>query len=184
MKSTPARMLRNGQLIIDADGSSVHKIISEPNHLPENTVSVQLRNQITGEESRRNLRWDQHVTTEEPLEVKIGETGKISVELAHLSGHEGRPQYRYKITDEAAGIDHEAADVYLDVGGKPDSIKAADTLMNFLIAGAEAWDAEMQGRESDNAGIWPPKIERWAFEHGQEILTAAMDLSAGLEAGR
>jgi hypothetical protein len=80
VRSTPARMLHNGQLIVDRH--SVHRIAAEPFRLPHTTVSVELVNQMTGEQSMRNLRWDEQVTTEEPFEVAIGETGKITVELA------------------------------------------------------------------------------------------------------
>jgi hypothetical protein len=54
-------------------------------------VIAEVTNQVTGEESSRTLRWDQHVTTEEPLEVAIGETGKIRVELALQRDDEDRP---------------------------------------------------------------------------------------------
>jgi hypothetical protein len=69
MRSTPARMLHNGQLIVDR--YSVSKIKAEPFRLPHNTVSVELINQMTGEESTRNLRWDEQVTTEELIQKSL-----------------------------------------------------------------------------------------------------------------
>jgi hypothetical protein len=64
VRSTPARMLRNGQLLVDRYAVSK---IGKIEYLPHNTVTVQLINQLTGEEAERNLRWDELVTTEEPL---------------------------------------------------------------------------------------------------------------------
>ena len=108
MRSTPARLLRQDQLLVER--YAVSKITKVEHPLPLNTVTVHLANQMTGEEDMRNFRWDEQVTTEEPLEVPVGETGKITLELAQLADAEGRPAYRYRVTDEAAGIDYEAAD--------------------------------------------------------------------------
>ena len=86
MKSTPARMLRDGSLLVDR--YAVHKINAVDHPLPHNTVVVELTNQLTEEQSSRNLRWDEQVTTEEPFEVAIGESGKVRVELAQLADQE------------------------------------------------------------------------------------------------
>ena len=91
MRSTPARMLRKEALLVERFAVSK---INEVEYLPHNTVTVQLSNQMTGEESTRNLRWDELTTTEEPYEVEVGETGKITIELAQLSDSEQRPVYR------------------------------------------------------------------------------------------
>jgi hypothetical protein len=99
MRSTRARLLRQDQLLVERD--AVHKITKVDHAIPHNTVIAEVTNQVTDEESTRTLRWDEHVTTEEPLEVKIGEIGKITVELVQLADEEGRPVYRYKITDGA-----------------------------------------------------------------------------------
>ena len=118
-------MLHNGQLIVDR--YSVSKITAEPFRLPHNTVSVELTKQLTGEQSTRNLRWDEHVTTEEPFEVDVGETAKVRVELALQRDEEDRALYRYKITDEAAGIDQEGTDLHLGARLPADNTKAAKT---------------------------------------------------------
>jgi hypothetical protein len=143
VRSTPARALHHGQLIVDRH--AVNKITAEAYRLPHNTASVELTNQLTGEQSSRSLRWDEHVTTEEPLEVKIGETGKITVELALQRDEEDRPTYRYKLTDEAAGIDHEGVDLHLGPRLRPDNTRAAKTLLSFLYAVGEAYVTELDG---------------------------------------
>jgi hypothetical protein len=135
MRSTPARMLHNGQLVVDRH--SVSKITAEPFRLPHNTVSVELVNQLSGERSTRNLRWDEHVTTEEPLEVAIGKTGKATVELAQQRDEKNRPTYKYRVTDEAAGIDHEGTDLYLGAFQVTSNTKAARTVLADLEAAAE-----------------------------------------------
>jgi hypothetical protein len=60
----------------------VNKITKVEYPIPQNVVQVYLKNQMTGTEFWRTHRWDEHVTTEEPFEIKIGDTGKIRVELA------------------------------------------------------------------------------------------------------
>jgi hypothetical protein len=101
-------------------------------------VAVELTNHMTDKQSTRNLRWDEQVTTEEPFEVEIGETGKIRVELAQLADEEGRPAYRYRVADESAGIDYEATDLRLDATNRPDNAAAAKALLQFLGATSEA----------------------------------------------
>jgi hypothetical protein len=66
-------MLHQDQLLVDR--YAVHKINKVEYPLPQNIVAVQLSNQMTGEQSTRNLRWDEQVTTDEPFEVEIGDTG-------------------------------------------------------------------------------------------------------------
>jgi hypothetical protein len=53
-------MLRNGQLLVDRYAVSK---IGKIEYLPHNTVTVQLINQLTGEEAERNLRWDEYGTS-------------------------------------------------------------------------------------------------------------------------
>jgi hypothetical protein len=89
MRPTPARMLHQDQLLVDR--YAVHKINKVEYPLPQNIVAVQLSNQMTGEQSTRNLRWDEQVTTDEPFEVEIGDTGKITIELAQLADEAGSP---------------------------------------------------------------------------------------------
>jgi hypothetical protein len=91
IRSARARLLRQDQLLVERD--AVHKITKVDHAIPHNTVIAEVTNQIVGEGSTRTLRWDEHVTTEEPLEVKIGEIGKITVELVQLADEEDRPVY-------------------------------------------------------------------------------------------
>jgi len=64
MRSTPARLLRQDQLLVER--YAVHKINKVEYPQRQNTVTVELTNQVAGQQSTRNLRWDEHVTTEEP----------------------------------------------------------------------------------------------------------------------
>jgi hypothetical protein len=178
MRSTPARTLRQDQLLVDR--YAVSKITAEPFRLPHNTVSVELVNQMTGEQSTRNLRWDEQVTTEEPFEVEVGETGKIKVELAQLADEEGRPAYKYKITDDSAGIDYEATDLRLGVSHRPDNAKAAKSLLQFLGATSEAF---LVGHDLE-ADAFPEEVNFWSHQMGDAILVAQIDLGGGLEAGQ
>jgi hypothetical protein len=70
-------MLRQDQLLVER--YDVHKITKVEYPLPQNIVTVHLKDQMTGEESMRDLQWDSFHTTEEPFEVEIGESGKITV---------------------------------------------------------------------------------------------------------
>lgn len=182
MRSTPARMLHNGQLIVDR--YSVNKITKVDHAIPHNTVIADVTNQVTGEESTRTLRWDEHVTTEEPFEVAIGETGKVTVELALLRDEEDRPLYRYKITDEAAGIDHEGVDLHLGARLPADNTSAAKTLLSFLMAAGEAYETELEGNiDSENLDLFghDDRVNEWAYVHAEEIEMAQVELIRGLE---
>jgi hypothetical protein len=182
VKSTPARSLRQDQLLVDR--YAAHKINKVEYPLPQNTVTVELTNQLTGEQSSRNLRWDEQVTTEEPFEVEIGETGKITVELASPADEEGRPVYRYRLADEAAGIDHEATDLHLGARLPADNIKAAKTLLSFLMAAGEAYETELEGNiDSENLDLFgdDDRVNEWAYVHAEEIEMAQVELIRGLE---
>jgi hypothetical protein len=173
VRSTPARALREGQLVVDRYAVSK---IGKIDYLPLNTITVQLINQLTGDEAERNLRWDQQVTTEEPFEVEIGDTGKIRVELAQLSDEEGRPAYRYRVTDETAGIDYEATDLRLDASNRPDNATAAKALLQFLGATSESF---MVGHALE-ADLFPEDLNVWAANYDMEIMTARLGVSEGL----
>jgi hypothetical protein len=175
MRSTPARMLHQDQLLVERFG--VHKIRKVEFPLPQNTVTVRMTQQITGSLATRNLRWDEQVTTEEPFELKIGETGKITVELALQADHEGHPLYKYSISDRATGVSFASADLYLGADERPDNKKAAGTLLSGLQASSEAWAAG-HVLESD---AFPEDVNMWAANHGTEISMAQLDLGGGLE---
>jgi hypothetical protein len=178
--STPARLLRQDQLLVERH--SVGKINKVEYPLPQNTVTVELTNQITGQQSTRNLRWDEQVTTEEPFRVMIGETGKIRVELALQRDDEDRPLYRYKITDEAAGIDHEGADLHLGARLLADNTRAAKTLLSFLYAAGEAYVNELEGNiDSENLDLFPMPLNEWAYLNLEDIEVAQVGLIRGLE---
>jgi hypothetical protein len=168
-------MLRQDQLLVDR--YDVNKITKVEYPLPQNIVTVHLKDQMTGEESTRDLQWEQHLSTEEPFEVEIGEFGKITVELAQMRDEEDRPVYRYKITDESAGIDHEAADLSLAPLAFPSNTKAARRLLGELEASAEAFE-EGWAIEAD---VFPEAVNYWAQQNADEITLAAVELSGGLE---
>jgi hypothetical protein len=134
---------------------------------------------VTGDQSTRNLRRDEHITTEEPLELRIADSGKITVDLASLADSEGRPTYSYRVTDSELGVDHKGADIRRSVSHKPDSRKAADSLLSFLTAAGEAHETGMDGRSSDNSDLFPRDIAIWAYVSRDEIATAQMERIAG-----
>ena len=178
MRSTPARLLHQDQLLVDR--YDVHKITKVEYPIPQNIVTVHLKDQMTGEGSTRDLQWDSFHTTEEPFEVEIGESGKITVELAQMRDEEDRPVYRYRVTDETAGINYEAADLALGVRVFPNNAKAAKTLLGELEASA---DALIEGHPIE-ADAFPEEVNFWALHNTDEISMAQLELGGGLEAGR
>jgi hypothetical protein len=180
MKSTPARMLRANQLLVER--YAVHKITKVEHPLPQNVVTVHLTNQVTGEQSTRDLQWESLHTTEEPFEVKIGDTGKIRIELALQRDPEDRPQYRYRITDEAAGIDHEGVDLHLGARLPADNTRAAKTLLSDLMAAGEAFETELEGGiDTERLDGFPQSINEWAYLNAEYIELAQVGLIRGLE---
>jgi hypothetical protein len=109
--------------------------------------------------------------------------GQDQVELALPADEERRPVYRYKITDEVAGIDHEGADLYLGPRLRPDNTRAAKTLLSFLYAAGEAYETELEGNiDSENLDLFPhPQVTEWAYVHAEEIEMAQVELIRGLE---
>jgi hypothetical protein len=183
VRSTPARALRPDQLLVDRH--SVNKINSVAYPLPQNTVTVELTNQLTGEQSTRNLRWDQQITLDGPLHFSVGDSGKITVELAQLSDDQDRPLYKYRIEDEAAGIDQEGTDLHLGPRLRPDNIKAAKTLLSTLYAAGEAYETELEGGiDSENLDLFDMKTNEWAYLNMEHIEVAQVELGRGMEAGR
>jgi hypothetical protein len=182
VRSTPARQLRQDQLLVDR--YAVHKINKVEHPLPQNTVTVELTNQLTGDQSTRNLRWDEQVTVEGPLQFSVGDTGKITIELAQLSDDQDRPVYKYRIEDEAAGIDHEGVDLHLGARLSADNTKAAKTLLSFLMAAGEAYETELEGNiDSENLDLFgdDDRVNEWAYVHAEEIEMAQVELIRGLE---
>ena len=175
MRSTPARLLHQDQLVVERFG--VHKIREVEHALPHNTVTVRMTHQMTGNWATRNLRWDEQVTTEEPFEVAIGDTGKITVELALVAGERGRPLYKYQVSDSAEGISFASAGLQLGPKQKPDNAKAAETLLRDLRVSSEAWAAG-HVLESDD---FSEDVNVWAANHGREIALAQIELGGGLE---
>src|SRR6187401_1020098 len=167
-------MLRPNQLVVERFG--VHKIRQVEHAIPHNTVTVRMTQQMTGNWATRNLRWDEQVTTEEPFEVAIGDTGKITVELALVAGERGRPLYKYQVSDSAEGISFASAGLQLAPKQKPDNAKAAQTLLSELQASSEAWAAG-HALEADD---FPEDVNRWSANHGAEIALAQVELAGGL----
>jgi hypothetical protein len=175
VRSTPARTLRKDQLLVERH--AVHKITKVEYPLPQNTVTVELANQMTAQQSSRNLRWDEQVTTEEPLEVKIGETGKIRVELALQRDDHDRPLYKFHISDIGEGIDFASAGLQLGPRLRPDNVRAAKLLLTELSDSAEAWQA---GHVLE-ADAFPEDVNVYVANHGAEIEMAQVELIRGLE---
>jgi hypothetical protein len=179
MRSTPARMLRDGQLLVDR--FAVSKITKVEHAIPHNTVIIEVANQITGEQSTRNLRWDEQVTTEEPFEFRIGETGTVKLELAGID-EDARALYKYRITDESAGIDHEATDLRLGARLTPDNTKAAKKLLGDLLRAGEAFETELEGNiDSENLDLFDDRVNEWAYVRAEDLEMAQVELIRGLE---
>jgi hypothetical protein len=180
MRFTPARLLRDGDLLVESH--SVGVITNVDHAIPHNTVVIEVANQITGEPSTRSLRWDEPITIEEPLEVKIGDTAKLRVELALQRDSEDRPLYRWYLTDEAVGLVHEATDLHLGARLRPDNLRAAKLLLSDLQRAGEAFETELEGGiDSENLDLFPQSVNSWAYDNAGAIEVAQVELIRGLE---
>jgi hypothetical protein len=153
----------------------VYKINKVEHVIPLSVVTVHLTDQLTGKESTRNVHWDSFHTTEEPLEVAIGESGKITVELAQARDYENRPRFRWHLTDE--GIDYAGTHIHLGAYHFPNNVKAAKILLSDLRESGEAW-AECHALEADS---FPEDVNVWAANHAAEIDRVQLGLAEGLE---
>ena len=179
MRSTPARMLHQDQLLVERH--AVSKITKVDHVIPHNTVIAEVTNQVTGEESARTLRWDQHLTTEERFEFKIGETGAVELELAGID-EDARAIYKYRLVDESAGIDHEAMDLHLGARLTPDNKRAAKTLLSDLLRAGEAYETELEGNiDSENLDLFDDRVNDWVYAHAEDIELAHVELIRGVE---
>jgi hypothetical protein len=115
-----------------------------------------------------------------PFEVNIGETGVIRIELIERADSADRAVYRYRIQDEAAGIDYEATDLHLGPRLRPDNTLAARTLLTELRDSADAWQ---QGHAIE-VERFPEDVNVWAANRMQELEMAHVELGRGMEAGR
>jgi len=129
-------MLHQDQLLVDH--YAVHKINKVEYPLPQNIVAVQLSNQMTGEQSTRNLRWDEQVTTDEPFEVEIGDTGKITIELAQFADDAGSPASGTTSSDCSAILPEKAT-------GSAGPAAKATTLHHVLHVFVSSTDSKMCG---------------------------------------
>jgi hypothetical protein len=170
-----ARMLHQDQLLVDR--YAVSKITKVEHPLPLNTVTVHLTNQMPGVEETRDLQWDSKHTTEESLEVEIGDTGKIIIELASL---QPSPVYKYEISVLDEVITFASVGLHLGAKEKPDNLTAAHLLLSDLLESSEAF---VDGRAVE-ADAFPEDVNWWAANHAAEILMAQHDLGRGLETGR
>jgi hypothetical protein len=179
MRSTPARALRPEQLLVERH--SVGKITAI-DYLPQNTVTVELTNQITAEQSMRNLRWDEQVTTDSAFQFSVGDTGKITIELALLADEQDRSQYKYRIEDAAAGIDHEGTDLHLGPRLRPDNTRAAKTLLSDLQRAGEAYETELEGGiDSEALDLFTDRVNEWAYLHADNIEMAQVERGRAFE---
>ena len=173
-------MLHNGQLIVDRYG--VSKITAEPFRLPHNTVSVELVNQLSGEQSTATC---DGTSTSRPKNRSTSRSAKParSESSSPNSDEEASVVYRYKITDEAAGIDHEGADLRLGPRLRPDNVRAAKTLLSFLYTAGESYFNELEGRiDSENADLFgDTRVNEWAYLNLEDIEVAQVGLIRGLE---
>jgi hypothetical protein len=101
----------------------------------------------------------------------------VTVELAQQRDEENRPTYKYRVTDEAAGIDHEDTDLYLSAFQVPSNTMAARTVLAELEAAAEAFLAG----HAIEADAFPSEVVEWAIEYGDEIGLAQIELGGGLK---
>jgi hypothetical protein len=172
-------MLHAGSLLVERH--AVSKITKVDHAIPHNTVIAEVTNQVTGEESTRTFSWDQHVTTEEPFEFKIGETCTVKLELAGID-EDARALYEYRITDESVGIDHEGTDLRLGPRLTPDNKRAAKTLLSDLLRAGEAYETELEGGiDSENLDLFDQRVNEWAYVHAEDIEMAQVELVRGFE---
>lgn len=139
---------------------------------------AEVTNQVTGEESTRTLRWDQHVTTEEPLEVAIG---KIRLELALQREEEDRAVYKFEITDEAPVSITRAWTCPGGETARGQHQGRQDASELLVCGGRSVRDRAQGGVDSENLDLFDMKTNEWAYLNMEHIEMAQVELIRGLE---
>jgi hypothetical protein len=122
------------------------------------------------------------LTLHEPFQItprlmpglKVGD-GWVSLEFDRATP-EGRAQFRWCI-DIPAG-EFSEADIRSGVGGCTYQ-QMFGSLLSFLGAAADAYRYEMGGRKSENADLFPPEVNEWAYQHDDEISTLREEIECG-----
>lgn len=115
--------------------------------------------------------------------VNVGNDGSTLHIKAIGRDDDDRVVWRYVIENGNRAVLDEGTDVRSGRGDPVDPRKAMATLVGFLGAAAEAYRVEMQGRASDNAGLFAPDVIEWAYLHDDELASLGLDLEEpGVEA--
>jgi hypothetical protein len=132
-------------------------------------VAVELQDQLTQSFDQRQLPLGNWYTTDQPYSLSIGgaqgHEDKLTVELASLGDKEGRPTYRYYVEDKDGNVLETQADIHGGVDERPDTGKAMNALVSFLIAACDAYVSETSmGRKSENIDIVSRRTAEWAYQ--------------------
>lgn len=109
--------------------------------------------------------------------IRVGDA-VISIELASIDNGEGRARYRYHI-DTPAGEIYTAEDISTPRFDGPDrgTREAAEALVSFLSAEAEAYESTMGTAEPVDGWLFNAAVAEWAYLNSDEISCAEMDLN-------
>jgi hypothetical protein len=108
--------------------------------------------------------------------VRIGDAW-ISIEYADWPGEDGRQRYTWYIENGSqSGESYESDDLQSGAGGGTLQ-EGLESLLGFLGAFASAIAfREREGKEAENADLFPADLAEWAVENADEITMLECEL--------
>jgi hypothetical protein len=177
MKVQHGSALQAETLIVE--GERVHKVLRNEGYAAGDTVELTLRDQHSMEESTRTVQKDAPFMTEQGLDMDLGDSGRLKVELAGHDGVKGGWVYRWYAFDGTGRQLGTVADLHSGPRQPTNNKKAMSTLLSFIAASGEAYDSWMRGTVSDNFDLFPPSMRKWTSEIAEEAAAVQVALDPG-----
>ena len=99
--------------------------------------------------------------------VRIGDATWVTIAIADRPGDEQRTRFRYTIMQGKR--EHIADDLQSGNGFGKTLAQGLESLLAFLGAAGESYRAGMDGRESENADLFPAWVSELAYLYADEI---------------
>lgn len=176
----PGRLLSK-DLVILLEGR-LWKITEMDYTLPLILVTVDVEDQITQEKTTKSVRWDDRVFTYKPFSVDLegaeGKVGRVTVEPASVPDEDDKIGVRWRIHDKDGRQLQTEADVWLPAGKPWDETEAMASMLGFMSAEGERYEARMRGGFDPDPPMFNEEVSEFCYLNDTEIVMARLELKA------